>query len=436
MSYLRRIFKCVVFTVVISTTSIIVLSCAPEEENMPLNYQTPDATVQSNVKSSTATYYSNVTSSTATYYQVNIVHNTSGEIIGGGSYQAGSQVRLIAIPETNNPFVEWGGDVPLETDLATTTLEFIIDRDYTIMPIFKFTPIENGWYWVIQTREKNGINEAFSDWEIFRHPYLREVFNFFEGNVVGKYRAFLPEMGSLNYSNETVLKIKSTDTLNLVENFNAFKKIGNQDIVESSEIIFLTEAGDTVRNDTVYYEYNLGYYGREKPFPTNVSEIENPQGFMLDTIYSKIDFNNPHSYLRAFIKDASRNGVDLSYLDFEGTRINIFFGDLELCRNWVICNGNDVLVQIDQKVWNNAAVFDLRNERLWYMWHWFGHTILDLEHSCYAFDIMFHWINSGNECNGNVISNYDDGYNIYSRGFNKAASRMFRGYQQRFAECD
>ena len=137
----------------------------------------------------------------------------------------------------------------------------------------------------------------------------------------------------------------------------------------------------------------------DQDLKANFLNINDPDysgiGFYADPIFSQIDPENLLSYLDAFILDAERYGVDLSYVK-EGC-INIF-----LDPNFTIaaggtnafCKDNQVRIQYNKTYWEDQLQMvmsrpysnPLYSETTMYgfhlMWHELGHDILNMGHTC------------------------------------------------------
>lgn len=111
--------------------------------------------------------------------------------------------------------------------------------------------------------------------------------------------------------------------------------------------------------------------------------------YLDDEIYSQIDYNNPYSFLEAFIKDAKRFGVDLSNVDVVNAQIIIDYGLGEGAYSVLPCNPNNVKIVYGGNLWDRRN--DDMTNKLWaigIMWHELGHDILGLDHICPGGHIM------------------------------------------------
>ena len=115
-----------------------------------------------------------------------------------------------------------------------------------------------------------------------------------------------------------------------------------------------------------------------------------------DPIYSNIDRDDDNgvSYLNAFIKDAKRHGLDLSYINtsyynFELKDLTGYFGLAQTC-------GGGINITIDKNHWEKGQKDDKFYRLLKTIWHEFGHAILGLQHLCQYGQIMS--VRSTNDC--------------------------------------
>lgn len=201
--------------------------------------------------------------------------------------------------------------------------------------------------------------------------------------------------------------------------------------------------GDEVYEST-YISHWLGDDLDDLPYQTNYN-FTSDKGFNSDPIYSSIERNNPESYLTAFIKDAERHGVDLSFIDVEDFEFDLVPGtDLGFAGiAWNNCN-DKVSVGMSLQFWDNARTFDYGNPLISVMWHEFGHTILGLAHTCKISQIMWAYNASvqdyanPSECDSppyeNRIGLIWDHPNP-NNNWQRAVKDMFEGHQQIYFTC-
>jgi hypothetical protein len=172
-------------------------------------------------------------------------------------------------------------------------------------------------------------------------------------------------------------------------------------------------------------------------------------GFYADEIYSNIDFNDPKSYVEAFINDASRNGVDLSYVNLDNFVFNII-PDTEWTSDAAAyaskpCDNNQIEITFKQSVWETGKIpykSEIPNS-VKLMWHELGHDILNLDHVCLGDHIMSgrhqdpKIVYSTADCEEEYITVYGMTWeNSDSRkNFQRAVSDMFTGYEQIKFDC-
>ncbi len=153
-------------------------------------------------------------------------------------------------------------------------------------------------------------------------------------------------------------------------------------------------------------------------------------GFFSDAVYGTIDFDDPNSYLEAFVMDAERYGVDIRFaLDqvFTFQWFNKSAGQSDAYA--YLCIPESIFIQYDIDSWDGHTSGDQSNQRLRLMWHEFGHAILEYNHSCDHSSIMY----SHNSCVGDilpfsgVVSSWDD--------FPTAAKNLFESYNIQEYPC-
>ena len=169
------------------------------------------------------------------------------------------------------------------------------------------------------------------------------------------------------------------------------------------------------------------------------------RGIFSDSIYAAIDLFNPYSHLDAFIKDATRHGVDISYLKHSDFELIWEPDDFDRAGGYAykVCDSTKIGIGLRESDWNKEIVQDFNDYRLSLMWHEFGHDILGLEHLCQGGHILTgrhqdpQIIISDTECESEHINvwglSYDneDAY----RNFQRATKDMFEGFFQKKFDC-
>ena len=143
--------------------------------------------------------------------------------------------------------------------------------------------------------------------------------------------------------------------------------------------------------------------------------------FYKDSIYSKIDPYNYESIKEAFILDAQRNGLDISYIRNETLIIDIVdwnYGTAYAAH----CQTGRIKLSWED---NYDVLHDPegRERYLKTMWHELGHGILNLQHNSINTDIMY----SSPRGNGSVIYDLDK--------FRESSRRMFQNIGQIPYDC-
>lgn len=147
-------------------------------------------------------------------------------------------------------------------------------------------------------------------------------------------------------------------------------------------------------------------------------------GFFTDPVYSTITWEDPTTYLNAFIADANRRaGLDLSYLkDYD---ITIRLDDLQpgICATAIICDFESIDIVIDNRCWQRSLHANVFNRKLRIMWHELGHAVFNYQHPRYSIGY-----------NGHLdIMGYDD---IFLNDWDQAADRFFLGTDHSIRNCN
>ena len=189
-----------------------------------------------------------------------------------------------------------------------------------------------------------------------------------------------------------------------------------------------------IARNTVHREYyNVG--NRTSKLLRKIDESEIPfkrthdeimalvagKGFWSDPIYSQIDPLIPETYVIAFIADAERHGVDLSFVDVNQILVE-FREEGNAGESYLICLDDErVHISYTQSFWNSASYFDIQNERLTVMYHELGHDILNSGHP--ATGTMKQFMNQALGDAGPIV--WDDADPMFS--FRRMVDDMFSG---------
>ena len=137
----------------------------------------------------------------------------------------------------------------------------------------------------------------------------------------------------------------------------------------------------------------------DKEIKANFLNINNPDytgiGFYADPVYSQIDPYNLLSYLDAFILDAERHGVDISYVKNYCHNIDLVsfnFPNPPAAQTQVFCVDSQVRVELNKSTWENQIQNIENHPQGFYkdpfihgfhlIWHELGHDIFRLKHTC------------------------------------------------------
>ena len=104
------------------------------------------------------------------------------------------------------------------------------------------------------------------------------------------------------------------------------------------------------------------------------------KGFWSDPVYSQIDPLVPESYVRAFLADAERHGLDLSFVDVNQILIEFREEGTAGASHLSCVDDERVHLSYTTAFWKSTSYFDIQNERLTVMYHELGHDILNSGH--------------------------------------------------------
>lgn len=165
------------------------------------------------------------------------------------------------------------------------------------------------------------------------------------------------------------------------------------------------------------------------------------ENYWEDELYSQFD-SNPESFVKVFIADAKRHGVDLSNVNLDNIEIEIRENGL-IGYSAASCDPNNVRIGLRKDLWELQK--DMFNTEWKFRWlvgiiyHELGHDLLKLRHLCAGGHIMTgnHQSPQG-ECNGREENLYDLKYNNEDLVINwqRAVEDMFSGKGQVYRDCD
>ena len=206
----------------------------------------------------------------------------------------------------------------------------------------------------------------------------------------------------------------------------------------------------------------LGWDGPSISIPTSMNPLEieidsdkqikanflnsiNPDysgiGFYADSIYSKIDPNNLLSFVDAFILDAERYGVDLTYVRDHCYNIVIEDFGSAPAAGWTNagCVDSQVRVELNKEIWEQNIQPLLDHFSGFYkdpymfgfhlIWHELGHDILNLQHTC---NETPNFLNQYSACEegSNVILQYTSKMLWFTDDTNPETSQENKGFHR------
>lgn len=222
----------------------------------------------------------------------------------------------------------------------------------------------------------------------------------------------------------------------------------NNGTFEENSIVTLTA---TPSNENYQNYIFTGWSGTisstENPLNVIISEnISITANFRLknyweDELYSQLN-SDPKSFVKVFIADAKRHGVDLSHVNLDTIEFEI--KDMELVAySAASCDPNNVRIAVKTGLWElHKDMFNTEWKFRWLVgviYHELGHDLLKLRHLCAGGHIMTgnHQSPQG-ECNGREENLYDLKYNNEDLVINwqRAVEDMFSGKGQVYRDCD
>ena len=277
----------------------------------------------------------------------------------------------------------------------------------------------------------------------------KEYFKILDGEVVGRVMVYDADLDknfavwSLEdwyFTDVFMNKTRSIINTKKIEIDNYTKRNLN---ISNSILLYENDEIDGFKKETILSKVSLSDIG------LNMIDSYEGYGFYADEVYSEIDFNDPVSYLKAFIKDASRNNVDLSYINVNNFQFNVI-KDIDWTSDATAfasrgCNDNEIEISYKESLWISGKIPFKSSipESVKVMWHEFGHDILNLEHVCLGDHIMSgrhqdpQIVYSNDDCNEPYIAigGMDWGNLDPRKNFQRAVRDMFSGHEQVYFSC-
>lgn len=174
-----------------------------------------------------------------------------------------------------------------------------------------------------------------------------------------------------------------------------------------------------------------------------IPEIPQNVYWYQDEVYSQIEDSGEvqevfKSYLKAFILDAQRHGVDLSHVNIENSRLDLTTTDIIGSNGY--CDPNRAQLVWNVNHWNTNKLQKVGEPiKIYLMWHELGHDLLGLDHICKSGHIMTgrHTPCKGDGNEGDEINLYGLRYNTVEdiRSFKRAVDDMFAMFEQYHMDC-
>ena len=178
---------------------------------------------------------------------------------------------------------------------------------------------------------------------------------------------------------------------------------------------------------------------------------ERGKGFYADPVYKNIDFDRPYSIVEAFVSDAARNNVDLSYALSQEFIFSVgldvvqdLFGVHDFTYDAVALGPcNDSLIHINYySYFENKILTENGWGDLLVFYHELGHDILNLEHNCFSGGGMTDIMSFGFDCM-NIsqpsevpIGYFENDVDNSVEYFRNIARRMFQEIDQITYNCN
>jgi uncharacterized repeat protein (TIGR02543 family) len=381
-------------------------------------------------------------------FNLSINSSSGGQVSTiGGLYTYGSNISVEAQPDQGYIFSHWSNDSednPIDIS--------IIDGDQNITAYFTTDlSIEDGFYKVYNGVVSDVYNFNFligNDFTIYLEVENNQIKTGFRLSSFG----VIP--GDSGITRLEHLGSFCTDCGKenayggyLGEMTDEFKKLSRSKFSMTHSETF----NNNTKEHTLYAIKTQEIDGRnfffEDGIPISRTELynrlrERGEGFYSDPIYRDINFDNPYTILEAFVKDAARNGVDISNALTQEFILstNDTVGSQPTATALASCNDDKIHINYENYygdqilgtwTWGDLLVF----------YHELGHDILNLDHNCVSGGGMTDILTFGIACSSTSepsetpIAYYQNNVNNSVEWFKNVARRMFQGVDQLSLNC-
>jgi hypothetical protein len=290
-----------------------------------------------------------------TQYTLTVTAGEGGTVsTEGGTFDEGTDVIVTATPEEGFIFWEWNDG----SNEKERTVE--LNTDISIEAIFKDkTFIENGAY--------KAVGYVTENEELILNPDTYPLIFEFEDNQVVFNGLVYNDLASFGIYKSVGLIYGEGNTDYGLENHYISKNTVNRTYYTENGV---KQSWGLVKIDEIPNKYDHN----------EIMSLVEGKGYWSDPIYSKIDPLDPKSYVIAFIEDAERHGVDLSFVDINQVTVNFRDSGYAGLSHLSCIDDNRVEISYYEPFWESAPYYDVVNERLTVMYHELGHDILNSNH--------------------------------------------------------
>ena len=272
-----------------------------------------------------------------------------------------------------------------------------------------------------------------------------------ESNMTQNQKLFLKEKNlfeyypeeSLSYREFIDIKYLHKDTILLIEKIRSLQKFS----LNGGQSLFY-EIYNPIYTDKIEYKKLIPV--KEPSYYTDdelVEEFRNlGTGFYSDELYASLESNDLLDYIRVFIEDGKRHGLDLSYILNEEPHIELnervlTESGFAIARASAKCNPEKIWIEYTKSKWlENGILQPFQASRLKTVYHELGHTVFGYKHPIHP--------ESGSVLAGFEQGNYDImGYtnenHFFKGGRNsnnhdywaKRVERFFKGVHHEYYDC-
>ena len=361
----------------------------------------------------------------------------------GGEYTYGSNLSIEAFPDEGYAFSHWSNDSE-ENPINIS----MIDEDQDIIAYFtNDLTIQDGFYKVY-----DAIGDEYGSATKYRLNLGRIIYIEIENNIIKTGFSKTPSENDWLQLRTLGFLCTECGKENMWGGYlgtmtDEIKKLSRNKVswTHSKTYNNETSSGSIFASKTDEID-GKNFFFKKNGTPISRTEMHNiykqeGKGFYSDSIYRNINFDKPYTILEAFVKDAARNGVNLSHALSQEFILseNNSIGSQPTATAYGACNDKKIHINYED-YYGDQMMFPYAWGDLLVFYHELGHDVLNLDHNCVSGGGMTDILSYGVACKSYsepsetpVSVTFNNGEGL--EHFKNIARRMFQGVDQLPLRC-